>query len=491
MDPGAGGQRGAVSRAGTIARCGALAAVAVGCGASDPRVEPARAEEARVAVAAVDTATANALSRTFRAAAARAMTSVVYISVERAAAAPDSVPEALRRFHGWPEEGSLPPDVGAGSGVVFQDDGVVLTNHHVVADATYLVVRLRDGREYAGEVVGSDPNTDIALVRIPARGLAPATLGRSGGVQVGDWVLALGNPLGLAFTVTAGIVSATGRQLGGSPEALQAFLQTDAAINPGNSGGPLIDLSGNVIGINSAISGGERFIGYGFAVPIDLARRVAADLLEYGYVRRPRLGVRVSDVTAVDAEAYGLADVAGAEVNTVDPGSPAAAGGLAVGDVIVVLDGEDIAGATPLTTLLAQRRPGDRVTVGYVRDGRRREARVTLGEFPRPPEEPVRRDAGEGTLLGFGVGPVTPEVLGRPGTPPPGGALVTRVEAFSSAQRSGIRVGQIVTAVNREPVASPEDLARVQRRLREGAVISVRLWDPDLGETIVNYRARR
>ncbi|HEV2131318.1 MAG TPA: trypsin-like peptidase domain-containing protein [Longimicrobiaceae bacterium] len=451
------------------------------------------------APATLDTATANALSSTFRAAAERALPAVVFIGVEQEIVAGQAtpVPEPFRRFFGLPPEGfELPPRQGSGSGFIFDETGHVLTNHHVVADATRVLVRLLDGREYDAEVIGGDASTDVAVLRISAgegEGLPAAALGDSDEVRVGDWVLALGNPLGLDFTVTAGIVSAKGRQLTGRATALESFIQTDAAINPGNSGGPLIDLLGRVVGINSAISGGPRFIGYGFAVPVNLAHRVAADLIRYGYVRRPRIGVGVNDVTAVDAEAYGLPEVAGAEVVSVEERSPAAAAGLRVGDVILELDGRPLPDAAALTTALAQREPGERVTLTIFRSGRRQTVTVQLAEFPRP--EVGRRPVADGTrpelLLGFSVIPLTSQIAARLGLREQTGVVVAEIVPYSPAASAGMRPGQLILSINAQEVSSPADVARMAESLRPGLVVSVRVRDPQVGETIFNFRARR
>jgi serine protease Do len=342
-------------------------------------------------------------------------------------------------------------------------------------------------------VTGRDEATDIAVVKIePGQGapLPVVALGNSDSLRVGDWVLALGNPLGLDFSVTAGIVSARGRHISGRPGALEAFIQTDAAINPGNSGGPLVDLLGQVVGVNTAIAGGTRFVGYGFAVPIDLARRVASDLLAHGYVRRPRLGISVSDVTAVDAEAYRLPNVSGAEVNTVEEGSPAARAGLRIGDVVVALDGEAVPDGTALTTRLARRQPGDEVRLTVVRDGARRDLSVRLGEFERPAgsrDTPRPADASGGAL-GLQLQPLTPELSSRLGISGTNGVVIAGVQSNSSAAAAGVRAGQVLLSINGQPVRSMEDARRLAGGLRTGSVASLRVRDPEIGETIINYR---
>ncbi len=440
------------------------------------------------------------LSSAFRNAAQAVLPSVVYVSVEReprsqAMTAP--IPEAFRQFFEFRQPNAeLPPERNTGSGFTFDSEGRIITNHHVVADASRITVRLLDGREMDAEIVGSDATTDIAVIKInnAPNDLPVAQFGDSDALQVGDWVLALGNPLGLDFTVTAGIVSAQGRRLSGNATALESFIQTDAAINPGNSGGPLIDLQGRVIGINSAITGGSRFVGYGFAVPSALAMRVVDDLLEYGYVRRPRIGAQVSDVTAVDAEAYGLDEVSGAEINSVDDDSPAGRAGLEIGDVVVALDGEEVENANDLTTALAERDPGDEVTLTVVRDGRRRNISVELGEFPRAEEgdntTPVRSDDAA-QLLGFSVEPLTRAIANRLDLDVEDGVIINEVRRYSPAASAGIRPGQVVVRINGRELDSMSDFRAVAREIDPGEVVSVRLIDRELGETIVNYRTRR
>jgi serine protease Do len=440
-----------------------------------------------------------ALSSAFRNAAQAVLPSVVFVSVEResrSSAMTAPIPEAFRQFFQFRQPNAeLPPERNAGSGFVIDLDGHIITNHHVVADATTITVRLLDGRELNAAIVGSDPTTDVAVIKVDD---APTDLpvthfGNSDALQVGDWVLALGNPLGLDFTVTAGIVSAQGRRLSGNATALESFIQTDAAINPGNSGGPLIDLQGRVIGINSAITGGNRFVGYGFAVPADLAQRVVEDLLEYGYVRRPRIGAQVSDVTAVDAEAYGLEEVSGAEINAVEDDSPAERGGLEVGDVVVALDGEEIENANDLTTALAERDPGDEVTLSVVRNGRNRRIDVELGEFPREEDRETRNvDRGDAAeLLGFSVEPLTRDIANRLDIDVDRGLIINDVRRYSPAAGAGIRPGQVIAQINGRRVETPAEFRAVAREIEPGDVLSVRLFDRDLGQTIVNFRTRR
>lgn len=467
--------------------------------AQNPATEQApAAAELPTDSAAPDSALAATLSRAFRTAAERALPAVVFVSVEKEVAARRMpIPEPFQRFFQMPE-GEQPHfrQEGTGSGFIYDAEGYVMTNHHVVADASRVSVRLRDGREFSADVVGSDPSTDVAILKIDPDGeeLPVARLGNSSRLAVGDWVLALGNPFGLDFTVTAGIVSAKGRQLTAREAALEAFIQTDAAINMGNSGGPLIDLMGRVVGINTAISGGQRWVGYGFAVPVDLARRVAGDLIEYGRVRRPRLGVRVGDVTAVDAEAYGLDEVRGAEVVTVEDGGPADRAGLEIGDVVLAVNDQEIEDATALTTTLAGFRPGDRVTITVVRDGERRRIEAELGEFDTG-EEGARtesapdEDAPE-TRLGFGVQPLTPQIARQLEFEETEGVIVSQVSSNSNAAQAGVRRGQLLLRINDTPVNTVDDVREALAEIEPGEVVSLRVRDPELGRTIVNFRAR-
>ena len=457
--------------------------------------------------AVIDTAQAAELSNAFRGAAQQALPAVVYVGVERQARLSQQsgqmqIPEQFRRFFGDVDPEMMPqPQEGNGSGFIIDERGHIMTNAHVVADASNVMVRLVDGREYDAEVVGADRNSDVAVLRItPGEGeeLPVVTFGDSDGLRVGDWVLALGNPLGLDFSVTAGIVSAKGRGLPGgrlNPMQLESYIQTDAAINPGNSGGPLVDLLGRVVGVNTAIyGGGSRFVGYGFAVPVGIARKAAQDLLEYGYVRRPRIGVSVQTVNAVDAEVYRLPEVRGAEVSTVEEGAPASRAGIRVGDVIVAVDGEPIQDSPDLTANLARRQPGEEVALTLYRDGRRQDIEVTLGEFEQAETPEPRRaesDRPEETL-GFSVAPLTPQLASQLGHGRNvDGPVVEAVMPGSPAAQSGVGPGLVILQINGESVSSVEDVQRIGRTIQPGDIISLRVLTRDLGETIINYRTRR
>jgi len=394
-----------------------------------------------------------------------------------------------------PPGGLLPPPpqgptYEAGSGVIITGDGYIITSSHVVQGASQVRVTLYDRRQFDARVIALDPSTDIAVVKIDGTDFPVAELGRSDAVRVGEWVLALGSPLGLLFTATTGIISAKGRSLGildePGPESargmsappLENFLQTDAAINPGNSGGPLVDLRGRVIGINTAIATETGlFAGVGFAVPIDLARRVAQDLIEFGFVRRPFLGVMAQDVNAVDVEIFELPAAVGAKVVQIVEGSPAALAGLELGDVIIEIEGREIESATDLQADLAELEPGKRIRAKIIRDGEEIVVPIELGLIetggPPPPSPPGEGEAPLG--LGFSVA----DEGGR--------VVVATVNPYSAAARAGIRPGQVIVSVNREEIRSlSEFVAAVEAMTRD--VILLIVIDPQLGELLIDYR---
>ncbi|MCC6214481.1 MAG: trypsin-like peptidase domain-containing protein [Polyangiaceae bacterium] len=280
---------------------------------------------------------------------------------------------------------------GVGSGFVYDPAGYVLTNHHVIADATSITLKFRDGREIPAQVVGRDPPTDVAVLRVEATGLAHVPLGDSDAARVGDWVVAIGNPFGLAHTVSAGIISAKGRTgsdvVGlGDPSGYYSFLQTDAGINPGNSGGPLIDLQGRVVGINTAIRARANSIG--FAIPVNMIKELLPHLLRDGKVRRSAIGISVSSILPADASRLGLAGTNGALVQRVLPGGAGDRAGLQIDDVIVAIDGAEIARHEKLRWVTSLAGVGRRVTLRVIRGGRTLDLAVTLGELPEQPAIP-------------------------------------------------------------------------------------------------------
>jgi S1-C subfamily serine protease len=381
--------------------------------------------------------------------------------------------------------------LGSGSGVFFRDGGYVLTNNHVVQEAERVTVTLHDRRRFEAQVVARDPSTDIAVVRVQGDNLPVARLGVSDSLRLGQWVLALGSPLGLQFTVTAGIVSATGRSIGilAAPtrEApgqeiqaapLEDFIQTDAAINPGNSGGPLVDLAGRVVGINSAIASPTgTFAGYGFAVPIDLARVVADQLIRFGEVRRPYLGVSLDDVEPVDVRVYSLPSPAGAEVVRVEPGSPAARAGVTLGDVIVQLGATRVATVAELQAALARLQPEAATTLRVVRYGKEVTVNVTPGVVRSGTRPQPRPTTDAPTRAGLQLA----ERGGR--------VVVAGVDPYSAAARAGVRPGQTIVTANGRAIGSAGQLVEAVRSASNGA-LSLVVEDPQLGRVIINFELR-
>ncbi len=353
----------------------------------------------------------------------------------------------FRRFFGLPERSG--PQVSAGSGVIVDAKlGHVLTNHHVIKDASQIVVTLKDGRQLAAKLVGSDAGTDIALLKIAPENLTAIRYADSDALRVGDYVMAIGNPFGLGQTVTSGIVSALGRT-GLSIEGYEDFIQTDASINPGNSGGALVNLRGELAGINTAIigpTGGN--VGIGFAVPSNMARKVADQLARHGEVRRGRIGLTTQELTPDLAKALGLAANQGAIVVEVAPNSPAAKVGLRRGDVVLALNGRNVRGSADLRNQIGLTPVGETVEFKVVRDGKTLTFRATV-ESVRPAG--VRGYEAPPELQGATVGTV--ESDGRPQA-----VAVVEVERGSPAWSHGLRAGDVIVAVNRQKVTTPAEL---------------------------------
>jgi len=335
-----------------------------------------------------------------------------------------------------------------GSGVIISEDGYILTNNHLVARASDIIVKTKEETYKDVEIVGADPVTDIAVLKIKnGHDLPYAELGDSDSLEVGDWVMAIGNPLTLGWTLTAGIVSAKGRSglsFGEGTAQLQDFIQTDAAINPGNSGGPLVNLKGKVVGINTAIATGSAFsrgnIGIGFAVPINIAKRVSEDIIEHGEVSRGYLGISISNISSDMAEAMGLKSTKGALVQEVVEGTPADKAGIKQEDVIVEFDGKEIPSANKLTEFVGTTSPGKSVNVKVIRDGRPLTLRVKVGK--RPSE--VIPESGK--WLGMEVADIEGE-----------GVRITYVERGSPADAAGLRAGDTVKKIGRKWIKEVDD----------------------------------
>jgi len=396
---------------------------------------------------------------------------VVTVRVEKhASVVPTQMPQLpddpwFREFFGRGFQGRQPPraprQAGLGSGVVTTPDGYILTNNHVIDGASRVRVELTDKRTFDAKVVGTDPPTDLAVLKVDAEGLRTLPLGDSSRVNVGDVVLAVGNPLGVGQTVTMGIISAKGRSTGVSDGSYEDFLQTDAAINQGNSGGALVNLKGELVGINSQIltpTGGN--IGLGFAIPSNMARQVMEQLKTDGRVSRSKLGVTIQTVTADIAASLRLSDVSGALVSGVEPGSPAARAGLRQGDVIVSVDGEKLADNNALRNRIAGTRPGSKVAVGIVRDGRSQTLHATL-DAQAPDRGARSASTGDSDAQGFGltVEPLTPEVARELGLADRReGVVIRNVDPDSAAAAAGLQPGDVVVQVNGNAVTSASEL---------------------------------
>jgi len=392
---------------------------------------------------------------------------VVNVSMKRAAqATPEALDPFFQQFFG-----RVPPRVqrGLGSGFVINADGYVVTNNHVVDGATEIRVKLADGRELAGRVVGRDPRTDLALLKVDAHGLPTIPLGDSAALKVGEPVMAIGNPFGLEQTVTTGIVSATGRVIGEGP--YDDFIQTDASINPGNSGGPLINARGQAVGINTAIvsrSGGS--VGIGFAIPVNLAKPVVSQLASAGHVTRGWLGVGIQPLTADLAKSFRLSQTDGALVTSVSAGSPAAKAGLKQGDVIVEYDGRPVGRAGDLPRAVAETPVGRAVPVKVVRDGKPLTLTATVGRLEEAREAKAEPAPGE-PALGVTARTLTPTVAQQLGLREQRGVLVVGVNDGSRAEAAGLKAGDIIAEVDHRAVASVEDLQQALRRHPAGAPV--------------------
>jgi len=391
---------------------------------------------------------------------------------------PDGVPDYLRRF--FDPRGGIPrgdvPRSGTGSGFILTEDGYVVTNNHVVEGATSVVVRMTDRREFDAEIVGLDELSDLALLKIDAEDLPTLKLAEPDSLKVGEWVLAIGSPFGLDFSVTAGIVSAMGRSL---PTATNdnyvPFIQTDVAINPGNSGGPLFNLEGEVVGVNSQIytrSGGS--IGLSFSIPVSVVRDVVEQLRDSGAVQRGWLGVSIQNVDKNLAEAFGLDRPAGALVAQVVEGSPAEEAGIREGDVIVEFDGEYIETSSELPHVVGLVKPGSEVKVGLIRDGDKKTLSVEVGALsPRADLAKQIESTPGGARLGLTVEPAADQLLSELGLA--SGVVVRAVRADSAADGEIVE-GDIITMLGSKAVRSTQDFIEAEQSLREGQSIQVRLW---------------
>ncbi|HEX3276793.1 MAG TPA: Do family serine endopeptidase [Gemmatimonadales bacterium] len=445
------------------------------------------------------------LSEAFAAVAEHVKPSVVYIRSQRTEhASQQRIPPGMERFFSPKFRQQPEIEQGSGSGFVISADGYILTNNHVVEGAETVIVRLLDRREFKARVIGTDPNTDVAVLKIDAKSLPPVALGNSDDARVGEWVLAIGNPLGegLTFTVTSGIVSAKGRALTGLPGrgqgSIQDFIQTDAAINPGNSGGPLVSVQGEVIGINSAIASETGFYsGYGFAIPINLARTVMNQLITDGHVHRAALGVSIDNVTLNDAAYVGLPEIRGVVVKDIpSEDSPAKAAGIQPGDIIVAVDGKPVEYVGQLQQVIGFRRPGDVVKVEVARKGGvRKTFDVKLQPLSDSPQVASEDDSTDGDKasapsgsamgrLGISVEPVTPDAARQLQIPADArGLIVTDVTPggpawevlFDDPQRGG---PDVILSIEDKPVRTEGDLRKALAAEKPGSIVTLRIFNP-------------
>ena len=390
----------------------------------------------------------------------------------------------FRQFFGnmFPQVPREQREHALGSGVIVTPDGYIITNNHVVAKATEISVTLSDKRTFKGKVVGADPQTDVAVVKIEGKGLPTAPFGDSEIIKVGDTVMAFGNPFGQYFTVTRGSVSALGRS-GMGIEGFENFIQTDAAINPGNSGGGLVNIHGQVVGINTAIlsgnsgPGGEGgSVGIGFAIPSNMAKKIMEDLIKTGKVSRGYLGVQIRGLDDGLAQQFKVPDTAGALAEDITPGGPAEKGGLKTGDVIRKLNDMTIQDANQLTAHVTNLSPGSVATLDILRDGQPMTLKVTLGERPSDLGARVGSGGGiqQGALKGINVENITPSVRDRAGIPANvTGVVISQIDPNSPAAQYGLQEGDVIESINRQPVRNVGDFNKLAAQAKGQTLLRI------------------
>ena len=373
---------------------------------------------------------------------------------------------------------------GQGSGFIIDKDGYIVTNNHVVEGADKISVILKDETEYNAEIVGRDPVTDIAVIKVEAKDSLPTVpMGSSDNLKVGEWVAAIGSPFGLEHTVTAGIVSGKGRVIGSGP--YDDFIQTDASINPGNSGGPLINMQGEVVGINTMIIAGGN--GIGFAIPIDLARDIIGQLKNSGEVTRGWLGVTIQDLKGDLAEYYGMKDKSGVLVASVVPGDPADRAGIQPKDIITEVNDKQVSTSRDLTNLAARLGVGDTAKVTVVRDGRQKTFEVKVGKRPLTMAAASGHQRQEKeSEYGFEVTELTPEIAQRYNIKETSGVIVVNVDPDSKAQAAGIQQGDLIIEVNRENVASVMDFKKLIDQHKNGDGINLLVKRMNAGLMVIH-----
>ncbi|MCI5128686.1 MAG: DegQ family serine endoprotease [Candidatus Electrothrix sp. AUS3] len=395
-----------------------------------------------------------------------------------------------KKFDRFRQEPSPFKQHGAGSGFIISKSGLILTNNHVVDDASTIRVRLADKREFTASVVGTDPQSDVALIKIKGRNLPVLSLGDSNKLEVGEWVIAIGSPFELSQSVTVGVVSAKGRSRIGIND-YENFIQTDAAINPGNSGGPLLNIHGKVIGINTAIfsrNGGS--MGIGFAIPINMAKSVERQLRSNGKVTRGWLGLAIQDMNKDLAQSFGVDKAEGILVAEVTQGSPAAKAGIRTGDILLALNRQRVIDVTDLRNRIAMTTPGSTITLHIVREGRTKDIRVTIAEQPVRFKQATRmrsRKQNSSFLenMGLTLQELTPELARKFGYRKGQGVLITQVVPNSPADRVGIQAGQLIEEVNRVKVNSVSDLKKAVKKGRNPNHILLRIRAGEYSKYVV------
>lgn len=403
----------------------------------------------------------------------------------------------LRRFFGGGNPRMMPSQQGLGSGVIISDDGYILTNHHVVegADSDGVKVALfGDETKYSAKIVGSDPQTDIAILKIDGKKLTPITFGDSEQLEVGDVVLAVGNPFGVGQSVSMGIISALGRGFGIlGRDGYEDFIQTDAPINPGNSGGALVDVEGRLVGISQSImSGSGANAGVGFAVPVNLARSIMERLVTDGKVTRGYLGVSIQPVTLELAKAFKMTDAVGVLIGDVQSGTPAAKAGVLEGDVITAVNGKKVADPRHLRLVVSQIRPQTKVPLTILRDGKEKTLMVTVGTLPDElasvgSNKPEAEVPGNDALDGVQVADLDAQARRLNNIPARvRGAVVTNLEPGSAAAEAGLRPGDVIVEVERQPVSDADELVRLASGSKDQRLL-LRVWSSDAGGRGTRY----
>ncbi len=417
--------------------------------------------------------------------------SVVFIDVTTSTKKNENRNQPFEFFFGPDFKMDQPPQHGSGSGVIISKDGYIVTNNHVVKDASDKGIRviLTDKREFTAKLIGTDPNTDVAVIKIDADNLSVASVGNSDEVQVGQWVLAIGNPLGLNNTVTAGIVSALGRNvnISGDTYAINNFIQTDAAINPGNSGGALVDINGMVIGINAAIQTQTGFYqGYGFAIPINIVKSVASELIKSGKIERGYIGVSIKDVDTKEAKGLGLEKAKGVLVQNVLKGGAGDEAGVKTGDVILSVDGKEVNAANQLQTIIGSHKPGDKVTLTIFRDGKTIDIPVKLK--PRDDSQALidnnqNKDNSSDLKtkkfdeVGFTVSEITNST--KRDYDIEYGVMVKEVKNYSEAFNRGLRAGFVILEADKNKIESIDQLSSIINKKDKGDVLVLKAITPN------------